>query len=85
MYLRCQKCGKRLTDPESMKRGYGPECWEKLTGDRRGLPGTMPDDYIPGQLSLNDIMEGECNDHQKKNMSGMWTDLHTASGTFPEG
>ena len=22
MYSRCQKCGKKLTDPESIKRGY---------------------------------------------------------------
>lgn len=26
MYTVCQKCGKKLTDPESMRRGYGPEC-----------------------------------------------------------
>lgn len=26
MYTRCQKCGKKLTDSESMRRGYGPEC-----------------------------------------------------------
>lgn len=31
MYSKCQKCGKKLTDPESIKRGYGPECWNSLT------------------------------------------------------
>ena len=25
MFTKCQKCGKKLTDPESMARGYGPE------------------------------------------------------------
>lgn len=24
----CQKCGKLLTDPESVKRGFGPDCAE---------------------------------------------------------
>lgn len=32
MYSRCQKCGKKLTDPESIKRGYGPECWGRIPG-----------------------------------------------------
>ena len=25
---RCGKCGKMLTDPESLERGIGPECWK---------------------------------------------------------
>ena len=29
MYSKCQKCGKKLTDPESIKRGYGPECGQQ--------------------------------------------------------
>lgn len=32
MYTVCQKCGKKLTDPESMRRGYGPECWSQISG-----------------------------------------------------
>ena len=27
----CQACGKPLTDPISIKRGYGNDCWEALT------------------------------------------------------
>ena len=27
---RCGKCGRTLTTPESIERGFGPECWEKL-------------------------------------------------------
>lgn len=29
MYSRCQKCGKKLTDPESIKRGYGRNVGEE--------------------------------------------------------
>jgi len=31
MYSKCQKCGKKLTDPESIKRGYGPECGKEYS------------------------------------------------------
>lgn len=27
----CQKCGKQLTDPESIQRGFGPDCAESAT------------------------------------------------------
>lgn len=30
MYSKCQKCGRKLTDPESIERGYGPECWGSI-------------------------------------------------------
>ncbi len=26
---RCGKCGRKLTVPESIERGIGPECWRK--------------------------------------------------------
>jgi hypothetical protein len=26
----CQMCNRLLTDPQSVSRGYGPECWEKV-------------------------------------------------------
>lgn len=26
----CLKCGKRLTTPESIERGYGPGCWDLI-------------------------------------------------------
>ena len=25
---RCARCGRELTDPESIARGFGPHCWE---------------------------------------------------------
>ena len=27
---RCGKCGRTLTDPESIDRGIGPECWSRM-------------------------------------------------------
>lgn len=26
---RCGRCGRKLTTPESIERGFGPECWGK--------------------------------------------------------
>lgn len=30
----CARCGKRLTDPQSIERGFGPHCWSSLTGEK---------------------------------------------------
>lgn len=27
---KCGKCGRELTDPESLDRGIGPDCWEQM-------------------------------------------------------
>lgn len=27
----CRRCGRDLTDPESIERGYGPDCWGEAT------------------------------------------------------
>lgn len=27
---RCGCCGRVLTDPEAISRGFGPECWKKI-------------------------------------------------------
>jgi hypothetical protein len=29
---RCISCGRDLTDPDSVRRGIGPDCWKKLGG-----------------------------------------------------
>jgi len=26
----CNRCGKTLTNPKSIDRGYGPVCWRKI-------------------------------------------------------
>ncbi len=60
MYIKCQKCGKKLTDPESKIRGYGPECWGCITGknSKANKYDGLPDDYeVPGQMSIFDYEE----------------------------
>lgn len=59
MYSRCQKCGKKLTDPESIKRGYGPECWESITGQQNSFKTELLDYEVPGQMSIEDFLGGE--------------------------
>jgi hypothetical protein len=34
---RCAICGASLTDPQSMSRGIGPECFKKIWVGRRGI------------------------------------------------
>jgi len=29
---RCAHCGRMLIDPQSMKLGFGPKCWQKVKG-----------------------------------------------------
>jgi hypothetical protein len=29
---KCSACGRKLTDPESVARGLGPDCWERHHG-----------------------------------------------------
>lgn len=29
---KCAKCGRKLTDAESISRGFGPDCWKKIKG-----------------------------------------------------
>ncbi len=28
----CKKCKRRITDPESIERGFGPQCWASVNG-----------------------------------------------------
>jgi len=30
--MRCRRCGRLLTNPTSIRRGYGPACWRKIIG-----------------------------------------------------
>ena len=64
MRHKCRKCGKKLSDPESIKRGYGPECWYQLTGYSNDKTGRHPvpeedDEILPGQLSIFDYLESD--------------------------
>jgi len=36
---RCGRCGRQLTDPVSIERGIGPECYGKCTGSQHQVKG----------------------------------------------
>lgn len=55
MYSKCQKCGRKLTDSESIKRGYGPECWGRIPGIH--ISETEEDEQIDGQMSIFDVLD----------------------------
>lgn len=58
VYTVCQKCGKKLTDPESMRRGYGPECWSQITGKLPDSNTKVGDEEgISGQMNIFDFPE----------------------------
>jgi hypothetical protein len=33
----CKMCGKKLTDPESVRRGFGSECYKKVLQEKIGF------------------------------------------------
>lgn len=52
---RCKKCGKILKDPDSIARGYGPECWYQMTGEVVSKKGSQKRKKpMKGQMSLFD-------------------------------
>ena len=65
MYSKCQKCGRKLTDPESIKRGYGPECWGSITGQQYVVSPDLADYEIPGQMSIEDFIGKIDGDREK--------------------
>jgi len=50
MDVKCRRCGRKLTDPESRERGYGPECWAEVAG----ITHVRRSGNIPGQVSIFD-------------------------------
>jgi hypothetical protein len=46
--MKCAKCGRELTDPESIARGYGPVC----AGQEED------DDNLPGQMTIEEYLKG---------------------------
>lgn len=58
MYTVCQKCGKKLTDPDSMRRGYGPECWAQISGiSTADSVGSVNVADLPGQMTIFDFSD----------------------------
>lgn len=51
---KCLLCGRKLRDAESLKRGYGPKCWEKVAGPRppAGLRAAGPSISNSGLASI---------------------------------
>jgi len=39
---KCLRCNRKLTTPESIERGIGPECWEKENPDAPKVPKPEP-------------------------------------------
>ncbi len=66
--MRCAKCGKLIRNPESVRAGYGPVCYEKLFGKQPEIrgpncrTGESDDDDIPGQMSIEDLIGGADDD-----------------------
>lgn len=71
MYSRCRKCGRKLTDPDSRARGFGPECWQTIA--RAKAVDADPDEHEPikGQISIFDYMEGMDNEGENTDLPGM--------------
>lgn len=75
--LRCLRCGKYLTDPKSIARGFGPICWPKV----RHLIEKHEeyDDLLKGPKEDNDYpMIGDYMSYQKRNTCGCGGDLKNA-------
>lgn len=64
MYSKCQKCGRKLTDPESIERGYGPECWGSIL-PHYSIEQEGPEESIPGQMTIEDFLGGLKNGGEK--------------------
>ena len=47
-----------MTDPESIERGYGPECWNGLTTHYYPHPEDLEKYKIPGQMTIEDFLGG---------------------------
>lgn len=68
--MRCARCHRTLTDPESLESGYGRKCYIKVFGKRpkeasRNRPKAVvksaspEDEQLPGQLSVYDFEQKE--------------------------
>lgn len=64
MYSKCQKCGRKLTDPESIERGYGPECWGSIL-PHYSIEQEGPEESIPVQMTIEDFLGGLKNGGEK--------------------
>ena len=47
--LYCLKCNRPLSNPQSIRHGYGPECWAKVQRTLR-----LGDDQAPDKVTITD-------------------------------
>ncbi len=52
----CLLCNKPLTEPESIARGIGPDCWEKIQADVLRYRHSFADRYC-GMLTENVLLK----------------------------
>lgn len=61
----CQKCGRRLTDPRSQRRGYGPECAPPKWYSARAahvilaIGDNVPEKYRAGYHPIIELVQSE--------------------------
>lgn len=54
--MKCGKCGKKITDPQSIQRGYGPTCWASISGDRCKIDSkAIFEEQVDGQMNFEDF------------------------------
>lgn len=54
----CRACGHALRDAASLRRGYGPDCWERISDHRRvGIENApdLPAHYWAGALPISGL------------------------------
>lgn len=72
--MTCLICGRKLSSPKSLELGYGPVCYEKISGSsktakkakksNKSQTGTSHQEQqstcydIPGQMELQDYLAG---------------------------
>ena len=54
--MTCIACRRRLRNPESIKAGYGPTCYERLFGKKLLKKRKGKKDGIPGQMNILDFL-----------------------------
>lgn len=62
----CLICGRKLSSPKSIELGYGPVCYEKVSGSSKAARKSKTEKFhqeaestcydIPGQMELKDYL-----------------------------
>lgn len=55
MSSRCKKCGRKLTDLQSIERGYGPKCYRDNVQGASGGGDPQQEEQISGQMDIFDF------------------------------